>query len=303
MFVYCAHSKINNANIMEVKTIELVQGTFKDVVPIADKAAEIFYGKLFEKDPSLKPMFKGDMKEQGAKLMSMIGTAVNGLSNLEALVPAVQNLGKGHAAYGVQDAHYDTVGASLLETLEVGLGDKFTAEVKEAWTEVYTVLATTMKDAANSLPEEKGLTERKKRLVQSSFTKVVPIADKAAEIFYTKLFEMDPSLKPLFKGDMKEQGAKLMSMIGTAVNGLDNLDSIVPAVQNLGKGHVSYGVKDSHYDTVGGALLYTLEAGLGDDFTADVKDAWTEVYTLLATTMKDAANEKVVAEKPWWKFW
>ena len=295
---------------MEAKTIELVQETFKKVVPISDKAAEIFYGKLFEKDPSLKPMFKGDMKAQGAKLMSMIGTAVNGLNNLDALVPAVQNLGKGHAGYGVEDKHYDTVGAALLETLDAGLGEDFTPEVKEAWTEVYTVLATTMKDAANSLPKEAGLTDRKKRLVQSSFSKVVPIADKAAEIFYNKLFEMDPALKPLFKGDIKEQGAKLMSMIGTAVNGLDNLDSIVPAVQNLGKNHVKYGVEESHYDTVGGALLYTLEKGLGDDFTPDVKDAWTEVYNTLATVMKDAAKtvsttETTVVEKskPWWKFW
>ncbi len=295
---------------MKAKTIELVQETFKKVVPISDKAAEIFYGKLFEKDPSLKPMFKGDMKAQGAKLMSMIGTAVNGLNNLDALVPAVQNLGKGHAGYGVEDKHYDTVGAALLETLDAGLGEDFTPEVKEAWTEVYTLLATTMKDAANSLPKEAGLTDRKKRLVQSSFSKVVPIADKAAEIFYNKLFEMDPALKPLFKGDIKEQGAKLMSMIGTAVNGLDNLDSIVPAVQNLGKNHVKYGVEESHYDTVGGALLYTLEKGLGDDFTPDVKDAWTEVYNTLATVMKDAAKsvsatEPTVVEKskPWWKFW
>lgn len=292
---------------MEAKTIELVQGTFAKVEPIADKAAEIFYGKLFEKDPSLKPMFKGDMKEQGKKLMSMIGTAVNGLNNLEALVPAVQNLGKGHAGYGVEDKHYDTVGAALIETLDAGLGEAFTPEVKDAWVEVYGVLATTMKDAANSLPKESGLTERKKRLVQSSFSKVAPIADKAAEIFYAKLFDMDPALKPLFKGDMKKQGEKLMTMIATAVNGLDNLDAIVPAVQNLGKNHVGYGVEDSHYDTVGGALLYTLETGLGKDFTPDVKDAWTEVYTVLATVMKDAAKEvaapALAESKPWWKFW
>lgn len=254
-------------------------------------------------------MFKGDMKEQGAKLMSMIGTAVNGLNNLDAIVPAVQNLGKTHVAYGVQDKHYDTVGAALLETLEAGLGDDFTPEVKNAWTEVYTILATTMKDAANSLPIEKGLTERKKRLVQSSFTKVAPIADKAAEIFYGKLFEKDPSLKPLFKGDMKAQGAKLMSMIGTAVNGLDNLDAIVPAVQNLGKNHVKYGVKESHYNTVGAALLETLEVGLGDYFTLEVKDAWAEVYTILSNTMiaasKNVDNNPTTSNenKPWWKFW
>lgn len=143
-------------------------------------------------------------------------------------------------------------------------------------------------------------------LVQGTFKQVVPIADTAAEIFYNKLFDLDPALKPLFKGDMKEQGAKLMSMIGTAVNGLNNLEAIVPAVQNLGKSHVGYGVKDSHYDTVGNALLYTLDKGLGEAFTPEVKDAWVEVYTVLATTMKDAAStvaDPVTETKPWWKFW
>ncbi len=143
-------------------------------------------------------------------------------------------------------------------------------------------------------------------LVQGTFKEVVPIADTAAEIFYNKLFDLDPALKPLFKGDMKEQGAKLMSMIGTAVNGLNNLEAIVPAVQNLGKSHVGYGVKDSHYDTVGNALLYTLDKGLGEAFTPEVKDAWVEVYTVLATTMKDAAStvaDPVTETKPWWKFW
>lgn len=146
------------------------------------------------------------------------------------------------------------------------------------------------------------------KLVQGTFEKVVPIADKAAEIFYDKLFDLDPTLKPLFKGDMKEQGKKLMTMIGTAVNGLNNLEAIVPAVQNLGRNHVGYGVKDSHYDTVGTALIYTLETGLGKkSFTPDVKNAWVEVYTVLATTMKDAAKEVELftpdEAKPWWKFW
>jgi len=141
-------------------------------------------------------------------------------------------------------------------------------------------------------------------LVQSTFKDVAPIADTAAEIFYDKLFDLDPSLKPMFKGDMKEQGAKLMSMIGTAVNGLNDLGSIVPAVQNLGKNHVGYGVKDSHYDTVANALLFTLDKGLGEKFTPEVKTAWTEVYTVLATTMKDAAKTvEAPAAKPWWKFW
>jgi hemoglobin-like flavoprotein len=126
-------------------------------------------------------------------------------------------------------------------------------------------------------------------LVQSSMEKVVPIADDAAALFYGKLFELDPELQPLFKGDMEEQGRKLMSMIGTAVNGLTNLEAIVPAVQELGTRHAGYGVKDADYDTVGTALIWTLGQGLGDSFTEEVKDAWLAAYTILATTMKDAA--------------
>jgi hemoglobin-like flavoprotein len=126
-------------------------------------------------------------------------------------------------------------------------------------------------------------------LVQRSWRQVLPIADTAAEMFYTKLFSLDASLQPLFKGDMKAQGRKLMAMIGTAVNGLGKLDALVPAVQDLGRRHVKYGVKDAHYDTVGAALLWTLGQGLGEAFTPDVKAAWTTVYGVLAATMKNAA--------------
>lgn len=136
------------------------------------------------------------------------------------------------------------------------------------------------------------ITEKQIELVQTSWAKVEPISDQAAELFYGRLFELDPNLKPLFKGDMKEQGAKLMKMINVAVRGLNNLEGIVPAVQDLGKRHVDYGVKDEHYDTVGEALIWTLDKGLGDDFTDDVKEAWTNVYVVLATTMKDAAAAK-----------
>ena len=126
--------------------------------------------------------------------------------------------------------------------------------------------------------------------VQESWKAVEGISETAADLFYNKLFETDPALKPLFKsGDMKEQGAKLMKMIGVAVNGLSRLDTIVPAVQQLGVRHAGYGVKDEDYDTVAGALLWTLGQGLGDAFTDDLKAAWVEAYTLLATTMKEAA--------------
>lgn len=139
--------------------------------------------------------------------------------------------------------------------------------------------------------EEGPITRRQKELVQSTFAMVAPIAEQAADIFYTKLFELDPSLKPLFKGDIKVQGTKLMTMLAAAVKGLDDLGALVPVVQDLGRRHVGYGVKDEHYDTVAAALLSTLETGLGDAWTEEVKDAWVVVYTVLATTMKAAAAD------------
>jgi len=128
-------------------------------------------------------------------------------------------------------------------------------------------------------------------LVKTSWDKVKPISETAAELFYGKLFEIDPSLKSMFPSDMTEQGRKLMAMINTAVNALDKLESIVPAVQDLGKRHVDYGVTDAMYDSVGEALIWTLGQGLGEEFTDDVKAAWLETYTILATTMKDASKE------------
>lgn len=130
-----------------------------------------------------------------------------------------------------------------------------------------------------------------KLLVQKTFEMVVPIAEVAAGLFYGRLFEVDPSLKPLFRGDIKDQGKKLMATLKIAVQSLDRLDQLVPIVQALGRRHLAYGVRDEHYDTVGGALLWTLEKGLGEVFTPEVKEAWATVYGILAKVMKDAANE------------
>ncbi len=147
-------------------------------------------------------------------------------------------------------------------------------------------------------------------LIQDSFSKVVPIKDAAAEIFYADLFETAPEVKPYFaNSDMKEQGSKLMATLAVVVNGLRDLDKIVPVAQDLAVRHVDYGVKASDYDKVGASLLRTLEKGLGDAFTPDVKDAWTTAYGTLSTVMKDAAyaepvgGGEVAAKKPFWKFW
>ena len=133
------------------------------------------------------------------------------------------------------------------------------------------------------------MTPEQIELVKSSWEQVKPISEQAAELFYGRLFDLDENLEPLFKGDMKEQGRKLMTMITMAVNGLTSLETIVPAVQELGRRHVDYGVKAEDYDVVGEALLWTLGQGLGDAFTDETKAAWTETYGLLAATMKEAA--------------
>jgi hemoglobin-like flavoprotein len=135
------------------------------------------------------------------------------------------------------------------------------------------------------------VTPAQKTLVQDSFASIAPIADDVAALFYRRLFELDPSLRGMFRGDMTEQRKKLMQVLTVAVKGLDRLDQLVPVLQDLGRRHVGYGVTDAHYATVGAALLWTLEKGLGGRFTAQMKDAWATVYGVLATTMQDAANE------------
>ena len=123
------------------------------------------------------------------------------------------------------------------------------------------------------------------RLVQDSFAKVAPISEAAAELFYGRLFEIAPSVRTMFPADMTGQRKKLMMMLATVVNGLGNLESILPAASALAKRHVGYGAKPSHYPVVGSALLWTLEKGLGDAWTTELAEAWTAVYGTLSGYM------------------
>lgn len=306
--------------------IKLVQDSFELLEPTAEQAAELFYNRLFEIAPELRALFKGDMPEQQKKLMATLKVAVASLKDPDRLVPAVRILGQRHKEYGVTDENYDTVAQALLWTLEQGLGEHFSDDVRDAWTAVYVLLATVMKDAAAAIPESEtteqeiasatepmpvpetaaepeasvdetpetpsalpGVTSDQIKLVQDSFELVEPIAEQAAELFYNRLFEIAPELQSLFKGDMPEQQKKLMTTLKVAVSSLKDPDRLIPVVRVLGERHKGYGVVDENYDTVAQALLWTLEQGLGEHFTNDVRDAWTAVYVLLATTMKEAA--------------
>lgn len=131
-------------------------------------------------------------------------------------------------------------------------------------------------------------------LIQASFEKVAPNAELAARMFYGRLFEIAPSVKPMFKGDMTEQGRKLMSALTLVVNGLTNLDTVVPVAKALATKHVSYGVTAAHYQPVGEALIWTLEQALGDDLSKDAREAWLAAYTLLAQVMISEAYGETV---------
>jgi hemoglobin-like flavoprotein len=346
-------------------------------MPISDAAAAIFYECLFELDPNVRALFKSDMSEQKKKLMQTLTVAVDGLSNLERLVPVLKSLGVRHAGYMVADHHYDLVGEALLFTLREGLGDGFTQDVETAWTEVYGLIADVMKKAAaehghvaasgpenvpplpfapasmrreaapaasprekprgvvapsptrppeiliapDSLggrtlvgvsgpddapaparlipapapapaPAQEGpVSPRAIALVQRSWAKVMPISDAAATLFYDRLFELDPSVRALFKNELAEQKKKLMQTLTVAVDGLNNLPRLLPVLKDLGVRHAGYMVAEHHYDLVGEALLWTLREGLGDEFTSEVETAWGEVYGLVAGVMKAAAAE------------
>ena len=135
------------------------------------------------------------------------------------------------------------------------------------------------------------MTPEQIKLVQQSFTKVVPIADQAADLFYDRLFEQAPAVRPLFPDDMTAQKQKLMQMLAAAVANLERFEKIQPVLEELGRKHVAYGAQPAHYDTVGETLLWTLEQGLGDAFTPAVQEAWISSYATLADVMKAAAAE------------
>ena len=133
------------------------------------------------------------------------------------------------------------------------------------------------------------------KLVQDSFAKVAPISEQAAVLFYGRLFEVAPSVRAMFPDDMKEQRKKLMATLAVVVGGLSNLEAVLPAASALAKRHVSYGAKAEHYPVVGGALLWTLEKGLGDAWTPEVADAWTAAYGTLSVYMIEEAYGRAEA--------
>ena len=135
------------------------------------------------------------------------------------------------------------------------------------------------------------------RLVKESFERIEPLSEEVAVLFYARLFKLDPTLRPLFKTDIREQGFKLMQMLRMVVESLENIEKLVPELRSLGTRHVGYGVEDHHYETVGTALLWTFEKAMRPDYSAATEEAWNAAYSLLAEIMKKGsqAPEKAAA--------
>ena len=135
------------------------------------------------------------------------------------------------------------------------------------------------------------MSPEQKQIVRNTWQEVAPQGDMAAQLFYSRLFEIDPSSRPLFQDvDLPKQRTKLLQALSDAVQGLDAPDALVPVLQNLGRRHADYGVTDDHYDSVGAALLWALEQGLGPDWTPEAKDAWAEAYALISGVMRHAGQ-------------
>jgi nitric oxide dioxygenase len=139
------------------------------------------------------------------------------------------------------------------------------------------------------------MTPEQIRLVRSSFAEIAPVADTVAEMFYEQLFELDPSLRALFRADMADQGKKLVQVLAAVVQGLDRTEALLPTLRALGARHVGYGVRPEHYDAVGAAFLLTLQSGLGERFTPAVSKAWAAAYGLLAGAMQEPAAADAAA--------
>ena len=136
------------------------------------------------------------------------------------------------------------------------------------------------------------------RLVQARFAEVAPIADQAAHAFHVRLFERNPGLRALFRGDLRQQGSRLMAMVAAGVQLLGRPQELEPVLHQLGARHAGYGVRDEHYAAVGEALLDTLADGLGSAFTPEIRDAWAAFYGVVARCMQDGARRVQLAEAP-----
>ncbi|MEG3841043.1 pentapeptide repeat-containing protein [Microcoleus sp. herbarium14] len=310
--------------------VELLEQSFEKVKPHADEFAASFYEKLFTTHPELKPLFTTtDMALQQKKLINALVLVVENIRSPEALEPVLNALGGRHIGYGVIPKYYGPVGEALLSAFEQSLQQDWTPEVKLAWTDAYRAITALMLKGAGvvSTPEKvqleteiipdkqvtlpanhqrESVSEKEPELavelLESSFEKIKPRADEFTASFYENLFIAHPEFKPLFANiDIKIQQKKLLNALVLVVENLRSPEALGPVLNALGGRHIGYGVIPKYYGPVGEALLSAFEQYLQEDWTPEVKLAWTDAYrTITALMLKGAgadSSPKVVADK------
>ncbi|MEG4228169.1 pentapeptide repeat-containing protein [Microcoleus sp. N9_B2] len=299
--------------------VELLEQSFEKVKPRADEFAASFYEKLFATHPELKPLFATtDMAKQQKKLINALVLVVENIRSPEALEPVLNALGGRHIGYGVIPKYYGPVGDALLSALEQSLQQDWTPDLKLAWTDAYRAITALMLKGAGavSTPEkvqlkieiipEKPVTvaanhqlesvpekepELAVEVLESSFEKIKPCADKFAASFYENLFMAHPNFKPLFANiELEKQQKKLINALVLVVENLRSPEALVPVLNALGGRHIGYGVIPKYYGPVGDALLMAFEQYLQEDWTPEVKLAWTDAYRAITGLMLKGAG-------------
>eukprot|EP00413_Alexandrium_margalefii_P028944 CAMPEP_0204576194 /NCGR_PEP_ID=MMETSP0661-20131031/41633_1 /ASSEMBLY_ACC=CAM_ASM_000606 /TAXON_ID=109239 /ORGANISM="Alexandrium margalefi, Strain AMGDE01CS-322" /LENGTH=360 /DNA_ID=CAMNT_0051584917 /DNA_START=54 /DNA_END=1136 /DNA_ORIENTATION=+ len=288
---------------------------FKNVFKRAPEALQLF---PFRSEPNILTYETPRLKAHAVRVVGVVDTAVQGLGNLPALVPTLQELGLRHQGYGVVRAHYDVVGGALLATLEMALGELFTPRARLAWTKVWGVVSGTMlscdSEAADGHPEvcepepeakapfiPGRLSDAELALIKRSWaTAGAPGAEAVGVALFRHIFAIAPGALQLFpfRDDkdvfaserFKAHAARVVTAVDLAVSSLDTPEELAVMLQGLGQRHVGYGVLAPHYDVVGQALIATLRDGLGKAFTPELEAVWMKVWVVISSAMQGPSS-------------
>lgn len=251
--------------------IDLIESSFAALAPKANELVARFYQQLFDRYPSVKPLFSNaDLVSQQQKLVAALKLVVNSLRNPTKLERTLKELGKKHQAYGALDAHYDAVASTLLDVLKEFAGNSWTPEHYSAWHDALSTVKNTMLSGYHE-----GLNNQQIKLLENSFDLLAPQANELVARFYSALFKRYPAVKPMFANvDPKEQKKKLIAALKLVVNSLRNPAKLTTALKELGRKHQDYGALANQYDAVAKTLLDTMAEMAEDNWTNDVNLAW-----------------------------
>ncbi|XP_041469276.1 uncharacterized protein LOC121419053 isoform X3 [Lytechinus variegatus] len=317
---------------------EIVQRTWKTLGKDPGRHGAVMFARLVTDYPEVGRLFPfGDrgmtyhqllwddsVKAHGKKVMQTIGHAVDGLNNLDLLVPILQDLAKRHIEYNVNKKHLEPVGKSLIYAFEKGLGNAFDSETKGAWLAVFTLVANIMSEILPDSEDEQGpLTREQRKLVQTTWKKLATNHTKHGTVMFAKLVTDNPDVGHLFPFGSKNlsyqqllrnpqaqsHGKRVMETIGTAVAGLDDLNLLVPILKELATRHIGYKVTKQHFKCVGAALIHAIKEGLGSSFSPSIQSAWVATFELITNTMSEilpdiappTSAQKEIVKRTWRK--